>query len=146
MPYKLVAIKSLTAAAIMYATVMALYRGYVWPAVSLKPVVASVAASTSPTQTTTVVPADDVTRLLTAPPPAPTTPDIFISPKTQTQPAPVIKAEGGVKRSSSEVSEVHLTQLQVKQENIKLESGKRMKTEDKLKQEKGFSNTQDGLK
>ena len=140
MPYKLVAIKSLTAAAIMYVTVISIYSGYVWPAVSLKPVLATYSASSSlnpsePGQTTTV----EETKLIGAPP---AIPDLFISPvpKTQTQPSVILKAEGGVKRSSSEVSEANLNQISVKQE-----SGKKMKTEGKLKVEKGFSNTHDGL-
>ena len=143
MPYKLVAIKSLTTAAIMYVTVISIYSGYVWPAVSLKPVLATYSASSSlnpsePGQTTTV----EETKLIGAPPAPPAIPDLFISPvpKTQTQPSVILKAEGGVKRSSSEVSEAHLNQISAKQE-----SGKKMKTEGKLKVEKGFSNTQDGL-
>ena len=145
MSYKLAAIKTLSAAAIMYITVLGLYSGYIWPAVSLAPV----AASREPE------------------PQAPyaieqrrRTPDLFISPQQERVQSPV---EIGVKRSGSAVArEADAKVAQVKEVRSGSQLG-RVKTEVTTKapgailsqttqqmikeetKEKGFGNTRDGL-
>ena len=151
MSYKLAAIKTLSAAAIMYATVMALYSGYVWPAVSLSPVRATASRSGSLAQQT-------------QPPlaiaPRQPTPDLFISPQQERAQSP---AEIGIKRSGSAVQKEEDAKLaQVKEVRSGSQLG-RVKTEvhttapgavlsqsthQMIKEEtkeKGFGNTRDGL-
>ena len=151
MSYKLAAIKTLSAAAIMYATVMALYSGYVWPAVSLSPVRATASRSGSLAQQT-------------QPPlaiaPRQPTPDLFISPQQERAQSP---AEIGIKRSGSAVQKEEDAKLaQVKEVRSGSQLG-RVKTEvhtttpgavlsqsthqliKEETKEKGFGNTRDGL-
>ena len=151
MSYKLAAIKTLSAAAIMYITVVGIYSGYVWPAVSLTPVqaVASREGSLAPQ-----------TQPALAIAPRQPTPDIFISPQQERTHSP---AEIGIKRSGSAVQKEEDAKLaQVKEVRSGSQLG-RVKTEvhttapgavlsqathQMIKEEtkeKGFGNTRDGL-
>ena len=154
MSYKLAAIKTLSAAAIMYITVLGLYSGYIWPAVSLAPVPASRVTSREPE------------------PQAPyaieqrrRTPDLFISPQQERVQSPVAPVEIGVKRSGSAVareedakvaqvkgvrsgSSLGRVKVEVKTTApgaILSQTTKQMIKEESLKHEKGFGNTRDGL-
>jgi hypothetical protein len=152
MSYKLAAIKTLSAAAIMYITVVGLYSGYIWPAVSLAPVAASRVASMEPE-----APAAIEQRRRT--------PDLFISPQQERVQSPVAPVETGIKRSGSAVAreeDAKVAQLKevrsgsqlgrVKSEvsttapgAILSQTTQQMIKEESMKKEKGFGNTRDGL-
>ena len=157
MSYKLAAIKTLSAAAIMYATVMAIYSGYVWPAVYLSPVRATASRSGSLAQQTQ--PTQQTQPPLAIAPRQPT-PDLFISPQQERAQSP---AEIGIKRSGSAVQKEEDAKLaQVKEVRSGSQLG-RVKTEvhtttpgavlsqsthqliKEETKEKGFGNTRDGL-
>ena len=151
MSYKLAAIKTLSAAAIMYITVVGLYSGYIWPAVSLAPVPASRVTSSEPARAPYAI--EQRRR----------TPDLFISPQQERVQSPVAPVEIGVKRSGSAVArEEDAKVAQVKEVRSGSQLG-RVKTEVTTKapgailsqttqqmikeetKEKGFGNTRDGL-
>jgi hypothetical protein len=148
MSYKLAAIKTLSAAAIMYITVLGLYSGYIWPAVSLAPVPASRVTSSEPARAPYAI--EQRRR----------TPDLFISPQQERVQSPV---DIGVKRSGSAVAKEEDAKVaQVKEVRSGSQLG-RVKTEVTTKapgailsqttqqmikeetKEKGFGNTRDGL-